>query len=177
MVSSSISDMQLDLEKRVWWNYIEEDLQKLLESSLFLLDIVKSWGGDLKNGKTTFSDFSFCVFPAAKAYEGFLKKMFLDLGFITKEEYYGKSFRIGRSLNPYLEERFRFESVYDKIVAHCGGKDLADFLWDSWRKGRNLTFHWFPEEKNVTNFEEAQKLVEMILTAMDRMSTECKIKL
>lgn len=169
--------MEFNLEKRVWWNYIEEDLQKLLESSIFLLDVVKSWGGDLPKGKTAFHDYSFCVFPAAKAYEGFLKKMFFDLGFISKEDYYGKSFRIGRSLNPYLEDRFRYESVYDKVISHCGSKELADYLWEAWKKGRNLTFHWFPEEKNAISFNEARDLVNMIFNAMDRMSKECKVRL
>jgi hypothetical protein len=169
--------MEFNLEKRVWWDYIEDDLQKLLETSAFLLNVVRSWGGDLKGGKEAFNDYSFCVFPAAKAYEGFLKKMFFDLGFINEGDYYGKQFRIGRALNPFLEDKYRYESVYDKVVSYCGGKKLADELWEAWKKGRNLIFHWFPEEKNVVTFEEAQDLVATILKAMDKMSTECKIKL
>lgn len=169
--------MDFNLEKRAWWDYIEEDLQKLLESSIFLLTTSKSWGADLRSGKKVFHDYSFCVFPAAKAYEGFLKKVFLDMGFINEEDYYGKHFRIGRSLNPSLDRKYRSkEGVYDKIVTHCGGKDLADSLWQAWKMGRNLVFHWFPNEKNAVTFPEAEKRVSLILSAMDNMFRECKIK-
>ncbi len=107
--------MNLNLEDKIWWSYIEEDLQELLVASEFLANVVKSWGGDLPQGSKVFHDYSFVVFPAAKAYEGFLKKMFLDLGFITNEDYLGKRFRIGKALNPFLEERLRDrESVYDQ---------------------------------------------------------------
>ena len=169
--------MEFNLEKRLWWGYVEEDLQKLLESSVFLLNVSRSWGADLPNGRKAFHDYSFCVFPAAKAYEGFLKKMFFDMKFITEAEYYGKHFRIGKALNPFLEKKYRRESVYDRVVNYCGGKELADILWEAWKNGRNLVFHWFPEEKKVISFEEAGKLIEQILSAMDKMSTECKIKL
>lgn len=169
--------MDFNLEKRVWWEYIEEDLQRLLESSVFLLSTSKSSGADLPGGKDVFHDYSFCVFPAAKAYEGFLKKLFLDMGFIDEGAYYGKYFRIGKALNPSLEKKYRSkEGVYDKIVAHCGGKHLADTLWEAWKLGRNLVFHWFPEEKNVINFKEAERRVAMILDAMDAALKECKIK-
>src|SRR3989339_1209527 len=131
--------MDLKLEKRIWWNYIEDDLQELLVLSEFLSNVVKSWGGDLPAGSKVFHDYSFVVFPSAKAYEGFLKKVFLDMGFITNEDYLGKHFRIGKSLNPYLEERFRNgESVYDRLVKFCGGKELADTLWNAWTTSRNL---------------------------------------
>lgn len=168
--------MEFNLEKRVWWGYVEDDLRKLLESSVFILATVKSWGGDLPNGSKVFSDYSFCVFPAAKAYEGFLKKVFLDLGFITKDDYYGKHFRIGKALNPFLEKKYRNESVYDKVVQYCGGKALADQLWDAWRNGRNLIFHWFPDEKKVISFSEAEELIVKILNAMDKVFEDCKIE-
>lgn len=169
--------MDITLEKRVWWNYIEPDLQRLLESSIFLLATSRSWGADLPAGKKVFHDYSFCVFPAAKAYEGFLKKVFLDLGFISEAAYFGKHFRIGKSLNPSLNRRQRGkDEVYDKIVNHCGGKELADTLWNAWKQGRNLVFHWFPEEKNAVSFKEAGERVGLILSAMDAAFKECKIK-
>ena len=67
--------MDLNLEKKLWWHYIEEDLQELLVASEFLCNVVRSWGGDLPSGSKVFHDYSFIVFPAAKAYEGFLKKL------------------------------------------------------------------------------------------------------
>ncbi len=160
--------MDVNLKNKAWYDYLEEDLRELLEQSFQLIDDVPNW-------KYQFHDYSFIVFPAAKAYEGFLKKMFLDLGFITKEDYYGRRFRVGKALNPQLEKKFRNESVYDKIVDFCD-KRLADNLWDTWKTCRNLVFHWFPDEKKAIQFSEAKERVEKIVTAIDVGFRECKIK-
>lgn len=164
-----------DIKKRVWWSYLGEDLQELLSASEFVFKEVKSWGGDLPGGRREFHDYSFVVFPAAKAYEGFLKKMFLDLNFITEEDYYGKHFRIGKALNPSLPKDLRREGVYDKIVHYCQGADLAEKLWETWKLSRNLTFHWFPNEKNAISLEEAGVRIEMIFEAIDQSFKECRI--
>src|SRR4030043_1223043 len=101
--------MQESLEQKAWWGYIEADLNELLKESQKLAATTSGW-------EEKFHDYAFVVFPAAKAYEGFLKKLFLDLGFISEEDYFGKRFRIGKALNPALEERYWDESVYRKIV-------------------------------------------------------------
>lgn len=160
--------MDKDLKNKVWWDYLEEDIQELLKESFHLIDKVKKW--DRK-----FHDYAFIVFPASKAYEGFLKKLFLDMKFISREEYLGRRFRIGRALNPSLDRKYRKDSVYDKIVKFCGGKQFADSLWITWREGRNLLFHWFPEEKNAINYSEAKQRVEMIVDTIDLAFKECKI--
>jgi hypothetical protein len=164
-----------DLEQKVWWTYLGNDLQKLLETSQFLITTVKSWGADLPGGTKEFNDYAFIVFPAAKAYEGFLKKMFLDLKFITEADYFGKHFRIGKSLNPSLPKEIKKTEVYNKIVNFCGGKALADKLWETWRVCRNLTFHWFPDEKNAVTLPEAIERVNMIVSAIDEAFTSCNI--
>ena len=164
------------LEQKVWWPYLGEDLQKLLLTSKFLMSTVESWGADLPGGRQEFDDFLFVVFPAAKAYEGFLKKMFLDLGFITEEDYYGKHFRIGKALNPSLPKELRKEGVYDKVVKYCQGESLATKLWETWKLSRNLIFHWFPNEKNAITLPEAGERLEMIISAIDQSFIECKIK-
>ncbi len=158
------------LKTKPWWNYLEEDLAELINESFLLLDNVDQW--DEK-----FHDYSFVVFPAAKAYEGFLKKLFLDLGFIAREDYYGKRFRIGRALNPQLEERLReYESVYDRLQTFTGDRQLGDELWQTWKQSRNLIFHWFPDEKNAITLEEAKFRIEMIIASIDRAFKECKMK-
>lgn len=157
------------LARKPWWNYLEEDLQELLEESFLLLEIFESRRPD------AFHDYSFVVFPAAKAYEGFLKKVFLDRGFITKDDYFGQRFRIGKALNPELEDKYRQESVYDKIVTYCGGEELAKNLWETWKTCRNLVFHWFPDEKRVISLSDAKERVMMVVTAIDMASRECKI--
>jgi hypothetical protein len=163
------------LEKKSWWGYLGEDLQRLLITSEFIYGVVEGWGVDLPGGKNEFHDYSFVVFPAAKAYEGFLKKLFLDLNFITEEDYYGKHFRIGKALNPSLPRELRQEGVYDKIVQYCHGENLAQRLWDTWRLSRNLIFHWFPNEKNAITLTEAGERVEMIISVIDESFKECKI--
>jgi hypothetical protein len=165
-----------EIEKRSWWSYLGEDLQKLIGTSEFIYRVVESWGVDLPGGKEKFDDYSFVVFPAAKAYEGFLKKLFLEMGFITEEDYFGKHFRIGKALNPSLPKELRKDGVYDKIVQYCQGRVLADKLWDAWRLSRNLTFHWFPNEKNAVSLTEAGERIEMIIDAIDGAFVGCKIK-
>ncbi len=163
------------IKSRPWWGYLGEDIQKLLSTSEFLYRIVQEWETDFPEDDNKFHDYSFVVFPAAKAYEGFLKKLFLDLGFITQEDYYGKRFRIGKALNPSLEKALRDEGVYDKIVDFCHGKALADNLWETWRLSRNLLFHWFPNEKNTITLLEAKQRIEMVVNAIDEAFEGCKI--
>ncbi|MBU0570351.1 hypothetical protein KKB40_06290, partial [Patescibacteria group bacterium] len=120
--------------------------------------------------------YSFVVFPASKAYEGFLKTLFLDMKLISEEEYYGKRFRIGKALNPSLKSRYRERiSVYDRLTRQCGGKDLADVLWDTWKTCRNMLFHWFPNERNAVDLDEAIERVEKVIFAFDLAFKECKI--
>lgn len=166
----------MDLEKRVWWGYLEEDLQELLKEAVLLGETFEAMGADLPAGSKKFHDYSFVVFPAAKAYEGFLKKLFLDMGFITQEDYAGKRFRVGKALNPALEKRLRGESVYDKLTNFSGGKELPNKVWETWRRGRNLTFHWFPNEKNAIGLEEAQRLVNLIIETIEEAYKECRIE-
>ena len=161
--------MNLQLENRVWWSYLEEDLQELLSEAEVLDSQVDKWG-------ETFHDYAFILFPAAKAYEGFLKKLFLDLGFITREDYYGKRFRIGKALNPSLEPIYRDkEGVYHKLVEYCGGDSLAKKLWQTWKKCRNLIFHWFPDEKNAVGKDEARRRLLLIAEVMDEAYRECRV--
>ncbi|MCL4387036.1 hypothetical protein M1307_01405 [Patescibacteria group bacterium] len=161
--------MDTVLEKHKWWSYVHEDLKELLKESLVLINKVKDW-------EVKFHDYAFVIFPAAKAYEGFLKTLFHDMGFITDEEYLGKRFRIGKALNPALEEYLREkESVYDKLANFCQGKELPNTLWETWKRGRNLLFHWFPNERNVIDYQEAKGIFEEILVAMDLAFTECRI--
>lgn len=163
------------LEKKIWWDYLEEDLQELLAESFLLIDTLRGMGADLPGAKNEFHDYSFVVFPAAKAYEGFLKKVFLDLKFITQDDYFGKSFRIGKALNPSLPQKLRSEGVYDKVKKYCSGEELAKKMWETWKNSRNLVFHWFPNEKNALSFNEAIKRIELIVETIDQTFKECKV--
>ena len=156
--------MPIYIQKKSWWNYLPHDLQESLELSLYLADTSSKWSKQ-------FHDYSFIVFPAAKSYEGFLKKLFLDLGFLNENEYLGKTFRIGKALNPDLEKRFRKDDdwIYKKLVHYCGGPELPNKLWQTWKESRNLLFHWFPNEKNVVTHNEASEKLLMIIDAIDQV--------
>jgi hypothetical protein len=163
--------VKIDLTEKPWWNYLEDDLRELLKQSFLLADI-------FAERKQDFHDYAFIIFPAAKGYEGFLKKLFLDMGFISEADYSGKFFRLGKALNPSLEKKHRNDSwVYEKLTNYCGGSQtLPDQLWQAWREGRNLVFHWFPNEKRALDFTEAQERLLMIVAAMDAAFASCKIK-
>lgn len=153
----------------MWWSYLDENLKELLLEASLLSEKVGRW-------EQKFHDYAFVVFPAAKAYEGFLKKLFWDLGFINQEDYQGKRFRVGKALNPELDrEKYRHLSIYDKLVAFCQGEDLARKLWKTWIKCRNLTFHWFPGEKNKIDLQESRECLALILDAIDSAYLSCKI--
>jgi len=159
-----------NLEKRVWWSDLDNGLQELLKESVLLIEKSGNW-------ERHFSDYSFCVFPAAKAYEGFLKIVFLKLGFMTERQFMGRRFRVGKALNPDLDKRYREkEGVYDRLVAYCNGSATADELWKTWKECRNILFHWFPKEgKRNVNLAQAREKIMQILSAMDLLYKECKI--
>ena len=156
------------LQNYRWWEYLDGSQRDGLVSSFSLLkreEINRTQG---------VSEFSFIVFPAAKAYEGFLKKFLFDLGFISKFQYEGDRFRIGRALNPNLEENFRHESVYDKLKEYCGGESLPDKLWKTWKNCRNLLFHWWPGDDNAITLEEAGRRIWEMVGAIAAAFIECK---
>lgn len=153
-----------------FWQYLSEGQKGLIEGGFYLLEDTKN------HPDVRITDYSYLVFPFAKAYEGFLKQLFLDLGFISLKEYEGDHFRIGKALNPHLEKRLRRWSIYDKIIHHCGGKELADTLWLVWKRGRNLVFHYFPHNLKALTITEAEEIVESIIQVMQKGVTECRIK-
>lgn len=151
-----------------FWNYLSIGQKGLIEEGLYLLNDVKT------HPDINISDYSYLVFPFAKAYEGFLKKLFLDLGFIPQQVYEGDHFRIGKALNPHLEKILRHESIYDKITYLCGNRDLADELWNVWKKGRNLVFHYFPHNFRALTLAEAENIINEILIVMEKAVKECR---
>lgn len=158
-----------EIKNKPWWNYLPENQKDLLEESVLLLKREEKTGDN-------FHDYAFVVFPAAKAYEGFLKKLFLDLSLIGEEDYTGRHFRIGKSLNPDLPKRLRGRDwVYEGLARFCQSEDLPRLLWDTWKNSRNLIFHWFPGHKNFISFSEAKERVELIIAAIDKSFMECKL--
>lgn len=136
------------------------DLQELLRTSVSLYTRERRLGPQ-------FPDYSFVVFPLAKAYEGFLKQYLLELHLLTTEQYHDKRFRIGRALNPDLRNHQRDEQwLYDDIVRMCS-PDLGRELWDTWLHCRNRIFHFFPSSNQKLSLAKSGEYLLLIYTAMD----------
>ncbi|NMB91802.1 hypothetical protein GYA37_03055 [candidate division WWE3 bacterium] len=148
------------------WNYITPEIRDLIEDGEIILNFVH----DNKH-RAEISDFSFIVFPFAKAYEGFLKRFFLDSGLITEDEYFGDEIRIGRLLNPNYEDN---SSVYKRICNKPGaGRNVPERLWGAWKKGRNLVFHYFPNNFRKLSYDESLDIINDLINAMAEVVSGC----
>lgn len=144
--------------------FLGDDLGKLYLDGQKLL--VSAGGG--------FFDYSFVVFPFAKLYEGFLKKLFFQIGAINEFQFKNDRWRVGRALNPQLEKDLRHdESVYDRIAQNCGGVEVPDTLWKAWKKGRNQIFHYYPAEFHPISLSEAKLIIGEIEGAMELALKQC----
>ncbi len=141
------------------WSYLSEGQKGLIKTGEFLL-------AEARKHPQPLSDYSYLVFPFAKAYEGFLKKIFLDKGFISQKDYLSDHFRIGKALNPHFAHESPQESVYQKIVNFCQSTKIADMLWNTWKRGRNLLVHYFPHNQLAITFQEAEVIINMIIQSM-----------
>lgn len=128
------------------------------------------------NLKSNLDDYSFIVFPMSKAYEGFLKRSFFDLGIIDKSTFEGKRFRIGKALNPDMYESQRDKYwLFDDIEQMCG-KELARELWNAWLECRNRIFHFYVKNDNVISLETAGEKLFQLSNAMQSL-VECQVNL
>lgn len=157
-----------NISNQSWFSQLETGQQ-----DLFLL------GGQLlereRSSVLKFSDYSFVIFPFAKAYEGFLKQFLFQQGLITESVYMGNKFRIGRSLNPDIRESQRDEWwLYDDVVLYCGDK-LARDLWDTWIESRNHVFHYFPKTLHTYSLDKIESKIGKMLNVVEQ-AWMCKIQ-
>ncbi len=149
-----------------WYQFLEEDQKTLVKTSISLYEMAIAV-------EPQFEDYSFVIFPMSKAYEGFLKKYLFEMGLISEKVYFGKKFRIGRSLNPDLSARHRDEYWhYDNIEKMCG-KEVGRDMWNTWLECRNGLFHYFPGKSKTLNIYQAHDYLMMLTTTMQQL-IECK---
>ncbi len=149
------------LQSSTWYTYLTPWQRELVDTSIQLLEIFEAPQSPL-----SLSDYGCVVFPMAKAFEGFLKKFFLDLGLITPELYNSKKFRIGRAFNPDVHQGQRdLFWIYDDVARACD-QAVARELWDAWLVGRNQVFHYFPDEKGRLSLADAKRRVLAMSDAM-----------
>lgn len=156
------------LEKFPVFSYLDPWQQQLVRLSYTL------WQREERT-QTRFLDYSFVVFPMAKAYEGFLKSYLWQFGLISEASYRSRKFRIGRALNPDVSLRQRDEDwIYDDLIRMCG-PDVARQLWETWLTCRNQLFHYFPSSTQGVTLVQAGKHIEVIFDVMQR-AVACAVK-
>lgn len=123
------------------------------------------WKRELQQ-QTRLPDYTFVVFPASKAYEGFLKDFLLKLELIDEPTYSSRRFRIGRAINPDVSpsQRDRFW-LYDNIKHQCG-EALAKQLWYTWLECRNHLFHYFPHSDQPLTLLQAREKLDQVTAAI-----------
>ena len=158
-----------------WFEYLDKPMRELVEEAYYLLDREEVAGESLV-------DYSFVVFPMAKAYEGFVKKYLFDIGLLDEKTYLGKQFRIGRSLNPGLPEKYRDEWwLFDDMVERCRegmgkkAKNLPMKMWKAWKEGRNRIFHYFVGEEGEIDLVKARERIESFREVMEQ-AFDCKME-
>ncbi len=134
-------------------------MQQLLRDGEFLVE------DSIRHHDAPPTDFSYLVFPFAKLYEGFLKKLFLDSHIITERDYHSDHFRIGKVLSPNLARRLGEKSAYAQI-SNRHGNELAARLWHTWKEGRNLVFHYFPHNYHKLSRKEAVEIIHRLVYTM-----------
>lgn len=150
-----------DLVSKRWFTYLTVPQQQLLQTSVLLLAQAEA--------EFNVPDFGYIIFPAAKAYEGVLKKYLLDMELIDERTHADRRFRIGRALNPDVRNSHQDEYwLYDDISQVCG-ENLARQIWETWLECRNHIFHFFPGQQEITTLPEARIRVEQIMATLDSL--------
>lgn len=156
------------VRESVWFSSLNPKQQRGVELSYLLYDREKRLDNSL-------SDYAFVVFPAAKAYEGFLKEFFFELGLIDQHTFEGKRFRIGRALNPDINQKQRDEWwLYDDVSRLCG-EALASTLWNAWLECRNRVFHYYPTSVTALSLMQAHACVVELSQAIES-AVVCQIE-
>ncbi len=146
-------------ESSILWHYLLPDMRALLRDGEFLVE------DSARHTDAPPTDFSYVVFPFAKLYEGFLKKLFLDAGIIGERDYHSDHFRIGKVLSPNLVRRLGPRSAYGEISKRFNN-ELAARLWHAWKEGRNMVFHYFPHNFRRLTRVQAIELASTLTNTM-----------
>ena len=146
--------------KGLLWEYLSQTQKDLIDEGQYLMNEV------IQDHAYRFKDYSFLIFPFAKSYEGFLKQLFKDVGFISHLDYISDHLRLGKLLSPHLIMKLGDKSLYEKIRLD-GSRELAETIWKTWKLGRNEIFHYFPHNVRAVTFDEANRTVGNILETME----------
>lgn len=153
------------LENIPAFNYLDSWQQQLVRLSFTL------WQREYHTG-TNFVDYSFIVFPMAKAYEGFLKKFLLESKLINQQMFNSRRFRIGRALNPDVRKDQRDEWWLYDDVSQFLGPGLSRQMWNAWLTCRNRVFHYFPGIDERLTLKQSGQYLEQIFDVMKEVTAK-----
>lgn len=162
MISRSTSHGQFSQDQEIAQLVFHPFFRSLGEAQRRLVRTAVALYGEERKQGLRYPDYSFIVFPMAKAYEGFLKEYLFSMRLIDDGVYTDKKFRIGRALNPDISPRNQDENwYYDDLAAVCS-PDLARELWNAWLECRNRIFHFFPGKSTELSLQDAgQRLLQL----------------
>ncbi len=152
-----------------FWEYLSQNQKDLILEGDYLMNSI------IKNQSYQFKDYSFLIFPYAKAYEGYLKQLFKDINFISHLDYISDHLRLGKLMSPNLVGRLGQRSLYKKIQ-DSSAKELADRIWETWKLGRNQIFHYFPHNLKAVSFQDAEQIIDKIIKTMEEAYIKLKVK-
>ncbi len=160
-LNTTSMNTSLLFSQKSWFAFLDEDQRQLVLVSEYLYEREERLNSRI-------ADYSFIVFPMAKAYEGFLKEYLHSLKILPKQNYDDRKFRIGRALNPDISEKHKNEWwLYDDLIRACDDKTARE-LWDAWVECRNHVFHFFSDQKEELSLSVAQKRLVQLSNAMDQ---------
>ena len=145
-----------------FWLYLSQGQKDLLDEGLYLMNDI------IRDHAYQFKDYSFLVFPFAKAYEGFLKQIFRDKKLISRLDYISDHLRLGKLMSPNLIGKLGDKSLYKKIQEQYS-QELADKVWNVWKNGRNQIFHYFPHNIKAISFNESRGICMDIIRTMEEV--------
>jgi len=151
-----------------FWNYLSQNQKDLILEGQHLMNET------IQQQDYQFKDYSFIVFPFAKAYEGFLKQLFKDNKFISHLDYISDHLRLGKLLSPNLITRLGDRSLFQKIVK-ATSKEFADKIWQTWKIGRNQVFHYYPHNLKALSFIDAQYIVNQFIQVMQEAYVKLRV--
>jgi hypothetical protein len=143
-----------------WFRILPKPIQRLIQESFTLYEDAQS------RIATPVYDYGYIVFPAAKAYEGFLKHYFYRNRLISKHALEDEHLRIGKAINPDLPYKFRDEDwLYEDLCRVCG-VSTGRLLWRAWKQSRNKVFHYQVAKVDHLTLTQAAERVLLIVEAI-----------
>lgn len=176
MLILSLKDRVLDLipvEKRLAWGqakeikwkslefdeFVGDDLYTIYMQSHFLLHREKN-----SDYVYSFDDYSFVVLPAAKSYEGVLKKILVHIGLVTEQELLENP---GMALNSYFDP-VNNKSISSSLKDKARDRAVPHIIYSTYQECRNEILHYDSYRDNKITLDDAEFYIKRIDDAISK---------